>query len=128
MVDVVELRDFYGFGLDRKQIQKMARRWARQAGITHVDCGKRWFAGWLKRAVEYKPEFGESKRSKMDVMRAQKQSPAVIAKFFEMLQGIYAYHKNLGHFTGLEPAPQTSGISTRFTQIRKPNTTRNWDR
>ena len=72
---------------------------ARQAGITHVDCGKRWFAGWLKRAVEYKPEFGESKRSKMDVMRAQKQSPAVITKFFEMLQDIYAYHKNLGHFT-----------------------------
>jgi hypothetical protein len=60
----------------------------------------------MKRAREYKPSFGESKRSKMDVMRAQKQSPVVISKFFDMLHNIYACHKKEGHFVGDEPAPE----------------------
>ena len=39
-------------------------------------------------------------------MRAQKQNPIVIVKFFDMLEKIYAHHKELGHFEGDEPAPE----------------------
>ena len=90
LVDVVEARDFYGFGMDRKQLQLMARSWARSVGLKNTDCGRMWFHGWLKRAKLYKPDFGESKRSKMDVMRAQKQSPHTINTFFNMVDVIYA--------------------------------------
>ena len=106
LVDIVEQRDNYGFGLDRAQLQRLARSWARAGGMRNVDCGRRWYHSWLKRAKEYKPYFGESKRSKMDVMRAMKQSPAVIAKFFTMVRKIYAHHKTLGHFLGDEPDPE----------------------
>ena len=107
LVDIVELRDFYGFGLDRRQLQVMARAWVRKAtNLTNVDCGPCWFLGFMKRAKQYKPDFGETKRSKMDVMRAAKQSRPVINKFFDMVSKIYAYHKKLGHFVGEEPAPE----------------------
>jgi hypothetical protein len=59
----------------------------------------------MKRAKAYKPDFAESKRSKMDVLRAQKQSPEVIGNFFNMVDNIYAYHKREGHFEGDEPLP-----------------------
>ena len=59
----------------------------------------------MKRAKAYKSDFGESKRSKMDVKRAQKQSPEVINKFFDMQAAIYKYHKEKGHFVGDEPDP-----------------------
>ena len=83
----------------------MARAWAKSIGLV-AGCGKMWYYRWLKRAKLYKPYFGESKRSKMDVMRAQKQSPQVIRAFFSMVLKIYAHHKELGHFTGDEPDPE----------------------
>ena len=85
----------------------MARSWVRKAGyVLNIGCGRRWLLGFMKRTKEHKPDFGESKRSKMDVMRAQKQSPVVMNKFFDIPEVIYAYHKKLGHFTGDEPAPE----------------------
>ena len=42
--------------------------------------------------------LGESKRSKMGMMRAEKQSEAVIKKFFDMQAKIYSYHAKQGHF------------------------------
>jgi len=83
----------------------MARAWAKGVGHT-ADCGRKWFHGFVKRATAYRSDFGESKRSKIDVMRAQKQNPIVIGKFFDMLEKTCAHHKELGHFEGDEPAPE----------------------
>ena len=84
----------------------MAKRWAGALGIYGAECGRHWYRGWLKRAKKYKPNFGESARSKIDVMRAQKQSPATIDAFFHLLSKIYAAHKELGYFAGNQPAPE----------------------
>jgi len=106
LVDIVEQRDLYGFGFDRKQLQVMAKRWCKRLGYKETDCGNRWFLGFMRRAKEYKPDFGESKRSKMDVMRAAKQSPEVIGEFFDMVDAIYEHGKKNGYFEGDGPAAE----------------------
>ena len=58
-----------------------------------------WFYAFMRRAKLYKPDFGESKRSKMGVIRAEKQSEAAIKKFFDMQAKTYSYHTKQGHFS-----------------------------
>jgi hypothetical protein len=54
VVGIVEQRDSHGFGLDRFQLQVMARAWAKPIGLI-ADCGKMWCCRWLKRAKLHKP-------------------------------------------------------------------------
>ena len=109
LVDIVEMRDFYGFGMDRGELQLMAQRWCKRGGFKGVLCGKNWFRGFMKRAKQYKPDFGEAKRSKIDSMRTEKQSPEVISAFFDRVDAIYAHHAKLGDFGPgkLVPDPST---------------------
>jgi hypothetical protein len=58
------------------------------------------------RAKECKPDFGESKRSKMDVMRAAKQSPEVTGEFFDVVDAICERGKKNGCFEGDEPVAE----------------------
>ena len=62
LVDIIELRDFYGFGLDRDDIMATAQRWCEAGGLFGASCGRHWFRGFMARAKRYKADFGESKR------------------------------------------------------------------
>ena len=52
LVDIVEMRDFYGFGMDRGELQLMAQRWCKRGGFKGVLCGKNWFRGFMRRAKQ----------------------------------------------------------------------------
>ena len=60
----------------------------------------------MRRAKGHKPHFGESKRSKMDVMRAQKQPPEVVNSFFDVVDALCARGKKHRCFKGDEPAAE----------------------
>ena len=61
-------------------------------------------------AKRYKPDCGESKRSKIDILRAEKQCPQVIHQFFDRVVVIYAHHTKLGDFGVGNVVPDISTV------------------
>ena len=63
----------------------------------------------IKRTKRYKLDFGESRRSKIDVMRAEKQFPEVTQAFFNRAVAIHAHHARLSGFVvgNVAPGPCT---------------------
>ena len=70
--------------------------WYKKLSYRAAVSGQKWLRGFMRRAKLYKPGFGESKRPKMDVIREEKQSEAVIKKFFDKQEKIHANHTNKG--------------------------------
>ena len=64
----------------------------------------------MARAKRYKLDFGESKRSKIDVMRAEMQCRRVTDQFFDRVVAIYAHHAKLGDFGFGKVAPDISTV------------------
>ena len=79
----------YGFGLDKTEFCAWASQMANGIGCENAKCGRHWYTGFLARAKQFNPKFGESKRSKIDAKRAAKHSPAVMDTFFAMVADIY---------------------------------------
>jgi len=89
MVEIAIVRDSYGFGLDKTEFCAWASQMANGIGCENAKCGRHWYTGFLARAKQFNPKFGESKRSKIDAKRAAKHSPAVMDTFFAMVADIY---------------------------------------
>ena len=58
LVGIIEMRDFYGFGLGRSQVCGIAMSWYKKLPYRRVVCSRKWFYGFMRRAKIYKPGFG----------------------------------------------------------------------
>lgn len=89
IVAVATRLDLLGFGFSPKEFRSWCQGIAASKGYNGVKCNRRWFHGFMQRARTTDAEFGVGKRSKIDIKRAQKHSPEVFDKFFDMVKALY---------------------------------------
>jgi hypothetical protein len=98
MVETLTLRDARGFGLNRRHVCTWAHSLCKKLGLHTTMCGRSWYRGFMKRARAYKPNFGESSRSKLDVLRAAKCCGEVFERYFSKVKAVYKYHYDRNEF------------------------------